>query len=96
VTKLFIRAAALLASALFSSCLFPQTNAGQIVGMITDQQSASLEGVKITATNLATNVQQVTCIEQRAFTPCLPWSPAVTALSPKCSDSTSSTATHHR
>ncbi|MBI2687731.1 MAG: TonB-dependent receptor [Acidobacteria bacterium] len=35
-----------------------QTNAGAITGTITDQQAAAMAGVKVTATNLATNVQQ--------------------------------------
>ena len=49
----------LLASALVSPSLFSQTNTGQIIGTVTDQQAAALEGVKITATNISTNVQQI-------------------------------------
>ena len=37
---------------------FAQSNKGQIIGTIADQQSAVLAGVKITAINTATNVQQ--------------------------------------
>lgn len=43
-------------------CLFTplraQTNAGAITGTITDQQRAAMNGVKVVATNVATNVQQ--------------------------------------
>src|SRR5689334_15116466 len=38
--------------------LFAQTNTGSVTGTVHDQQSAVMEGVKITLTNLATNVQQ--------------------------------------
>jgi hypothetical protein len=42
----------------FTSAVFAQTNAGSINGSVLDQQSAVLVGVKVTATNLATNVSQ--------------------------------------
>ncbi len=51
---------ALVSVFLVGSCGFAQTNAGQITGTVTDAQMAVLEGVRITATNLATNVQQTT------------------------------------
>ncbi len=50
----------LLSVFLLAPCAWAQTNAGQITGTVTDSQSAALIGVKITATNLATNVQQTT------------------------------------
>lgn len=44
-------------------CLAPiilaQTNAGSITGTVLDQQGAVMAGVKVTATNLATNASQV-------------------------------------
>ena len=43
---------------LISSGLFAQTNTGSITGTVHDQQSAVMEGVKLTVTNLATNVKQ--------------------------------------
>ena len=54
----------LLCALLLVPCLFAQTNAGQITGTVTDQQTAALSGVKITATNLATNVQQSAVSQQ--------------------------------
>src|SRR5215472_8313392 len=49
---------------LLGFCLAPvlagQTNAGSITGTALDQQQAVMAGVKVTATNLATNVSQVT------------------------------------
>jgi hypothetical protein len=39
---------------------FAQTNAGQITGMVTDPHQAAVAGARITAVNLATNVQQTT------------------------------------
>ena len=53
MTKSFVLTALLLSLSLFS-----QTNTGQITGTVTDQHLAALVGAKITATNLATNVQQ--------------------------------------
>src|SRR6476646_893984 len=50
----------LLSVSLSAVCVYAQTNAGQITGTVTDQHLAALDGVKITATNLATNVQQTT------------------------------------
>jgi hypothetical protein len=41
-----------------AAALSAQTNAGAITGTISDQQSAVIEGAKVTATHLATNVQQ--------------------------------------
>ena len=38
--------------------LHAQTNAGALTGTITDQQRAAMNGVKVVATNVATNVQQ--------------------------------------
>jgi hypothetical protein len=47
--------------ALFAACsLFAQTNAGAITGTVTDQHHAVIDGARVTATNLATNVQQAT------------------------------------
>src|SRR6185436_2476656 len=43
---------------LVSTGLFAQTNTGSISGTVHDQQSAVMEGVKLTVTNLATNVKQ--------------------------------------
>ncbi len=42
----------------FALSAMAQTNAGHITGTVTDQQNAVLQGVRITATNLSTNVQQ--------------------------------------
>jgi len=50
----------LLGTLVLAPGIFAQTNAGQINGTVTDQQLAALVGVKVTATNLATNVQQTT------------------------------------
>jgi hypothetical protein len=43
---------------LTSPGLFAQTNTGSITGTVHDQQSAVMEGVRLTVTNLATNVKQ--------------------------------------
>ncbi|HEU0119638.1 MAG TPA: TonB-dependent receptor [Bryobacteraceae bacterium] len=43
---------------LFAGSLSAQTNAGALTGTITDQQTAAMSGVRVTATNLANNVQQ--------------------------------------
>ena len=43
---------------LVSNGVFAQTNTGSITGTVHDQQSAVMEGVKLTVTNLATNVKQ--------------------------------------
>src|SRR2546422_10647232 len=43
---------------LASPGLFAQTNTGSIAGTVHDQQTAVMQGVKITVTNLATNVKQ--------------------------------------
>ena len=45
-------------SLLVSIGLIAQTNTGSITGTVHDQQSAVMEGVKLTVTNLATNVKQ--------------------------------------
>jgi len=47
-------------AALFCACLplFAQTNAGTITGTVFDATQAVIEGVKVTAHNLATNVAQ--------------------------------------
>src|ERR1017187_2127152 len=42
----------------FSTSLLAQTNEGQITGTIFDATKAVMDGVKITASNLATNVTQ--------------------------------------
>src|SRR4051794_36090548 len=41
------------------SSVYAQTNAGQITGSVMDAQQAAIAGVKITATNIATNVSQI-------------------------------------
>ncbi len=43
-----------------TSSVFAQTSSGKVIGTVTDQQDAVLTGVKVTAINLATNVQQTT------------------------------------
>src|SRR5437763_14633138 len=42
----------------FSCAVFAQSNTGAITGTVFDQSQAVMNGVKITATNLATNVTQ--------------------------------------
>jgi len=42
----------------FSSAVFAQSNTGTITGTVFDQSQAVMNGVKITATNLGTNVAQ--------------------------------------
>src|SRR3981189_2605735 len=42
----------------FSSAVFAQSNTGTITGTVLDQSQAVMNGVKITATNLGTNVAQ--------------------------------------
>jgi hypothetical protein len=43
---------------LTSGLSFGQTNSGKITGTVTDQQNAVLQGVKVTATNVATNISE--------------------------------------
>lgn len=43
-----------------AQAIWAQTNAGSITGVVVDQQKAVVAGVKVTATNLATNVSQTT------------------------------------
>src|SRR5450759_619731 len=48
-------------SAFLLLCVLPilaQTNSGSITGTVFDQQKAVIPGVKVTATNIATNVSQ--------------------------------------
>ena len=47
-------------SLLLATHAFAQTNAGQITGTVTDPHQAAVAGARITAINLATNVQQTT------------------------------------
>jgi hypothetical protein len=50
---------------------FGQTNSGKITGTVTDQQNAVLQGVKVTATNVATNISE-TAVSSNAGVYALP------------------------
>ena len=48
----------LVLAAVSSGCLFAQSNAGQITGTVFDPTKAVMDGVAISAANIATNVTQ--------------------------------------
>src|SRR5450759_4926726 len=50
---------------------FGQTNSGKIIGTVTDQQNAVLQGVKVRATNVDTNISE-TAVSSHAGVYALP------------------------